>query len=145
VGFLAAKRKGASIVFVNSKRRVLLYLRDNKPGIPYPGCWDLLGGGAEPGESPEDCIKREVLEEIEFDLKGPRLFNVYEMEDRVEHTYWISHDLDIATTPLHEGQKLRWFSQQELTALPEGEVGFGFKPILLDFFRRQPWMNIANE
>ena len=82
---MAAKKQGASIVFVNSERRVLLYLRDNKPGIPYPACWDLLGGTVEPGESPEQCIRREVREEIEFDLKNPQLFTVRDFADRVEH------------------------------------------------------------
>ena len=52
----------------------------------------------EPGESPEECIKREVHEEIEFDLKKLQLFNVYDMADRLEYTYWTAHDLDIATT-----------------------------------------------
>jgi 8-oxo-dGTP diphosphatase len=100
------KRHGASIIFVDSKRRLLLYLRDNKPGIPYPGCWDLLGGTVEPGESPEQCIKREVLEEIEFDLKSPQFFSLRDFEDRVEHTFWSAQDLDLTKTPLHEGQKL---------------------------------------
>jgi len=127
------------MIFVNSALTVLLYLRDQKPGIAYPGCWDLLGGSVEPGESPERCIKREILEEIEFDLTTPHLFKVYDMEDRVEHTYWAMQDLDIAKTRLHEGQRLQWFSQQEIIELLENQIGFGFKEIVLDFFRQQPW------
>ena len=134
-----ALKKGASIIFVDSGLRVLLYLRDNKPGIAYPGCWDLLGGSLEPDESPDQCIMREVSEEIEFDLKTPQLFNRYDMADRVEHTYWLMHNLDIAKTPLHEGQRLQWFSHREITDLPEHQIAFGFKQILLDFFREQPW------
>jgi hypothetical protein len=36
------KRKGTSIIFVNDKKQVLLLLRDDKPGIPYPNMWDVL-------------------------------------------------------------------------------------------------------
>ena len=61
------------------------------------------------------------------------------MEDRVEHTYWAMQDLDIPKTRLHEGQRLQWFSQHEIIELPENQIGFGFKEIVLDFFRQQPW------
>jgi len=30
----------------------------------YPDCWDLVGGHVEPGESPEQALRRECLEEI---------------------------------------------------------------------------------
>jgi 8-oxo-dGTP diphosphatase len=40
------------------------YLRDDKPDIPYPGMWDLPGGGREGTESPIECGLREVQEEF---------------------------------------------------------------------------------
>ena len=130
---------GVSIIFVDGQQRVLLYLRDNKPGISYPGCWDLLGGQIEPGELPQNTIRREVFEEIEFILNEPQLFNVYEMGDRIEHTYWAKQEFDLSTTPLHEGQRLRWFSESEINNLQDDQVGFGFKRILEDFYRKRPW------
>ena len=136
---MSAQRKGTSIIIVNPDRRVLLYLRDNKSGLPHANCWDLLGGKVESGESPEECIRRELREEIELDLKNPKLFGRYDMEDRIEHTYWAELDLHIAATRLHEGQRLEWFSQAEVARLPAHQVAFGFKPILLDFFCKQPW------
>ena len=47
--------------------RVIAYKRDAEPGIPYPGMWDLPGGGREGDETPEACVVREVEEE--FGLK----------------------------------------------------------------------------
>jgi 8-oxo-dGTP diphosphatase len=44
--------------------RLLTYQRDNKPDIPWPGLWDLPGGGREGDETPEDCAVRETLEEF---------------------------------------------------------------------------------
>ena len=43
---------------------MLTYLRDEKPGLRWPGLWDLPGGGREGLESPEDCLLREVEEEF---------------------------------------------------------------------------------
>ncbi|MGV6811944.1 MAG: NUDIX hydrolase [Brevirhabdus sp.] len=43
---------------------LLVYLRDEKHDIPYPGYWDLPGGGREGDELPEECAVRETLEEF---------------------------------------------------------------------------------
>lgn len=47
---------------------LLVYLRDEKPEIPYPGYWDLPGGGREGDELPVDCVIRETREEFGLDL-----------------------------------------------------------------------------
>ena len=39
---------------------VLTYLRDDRPELPFPGCWDLPGGGREGEESAEACVLREL-------------------------------------------------------------------------------------
>lgn len=47
---------------------LLTCLRDTHPGLPWPGMWDLPGGGREGAESPEDCLLREVHEEFGLHL-----------------------------------------------------------------------------
>lgn len=37
-------------------------------GGPFQGCWGLPGGEIEFGESPEASLKREFLEEVNFEL-----------------------------------------------------------------------------
>ncbi len=54
---------GAKIVLLIGDR-LLTLLRDDIPTIPYPGWWDMPGGGREGGESPEACVLRETREEF---------------------------------------------------------------------------------
>ena len=53
--------------------RLLTYLRDDHPGLPWAGWWDLPGGGREGDESPEACLLREVAEEFGLTLSPRRL------------------------------------------------------------------------
>ncbi len=48
--------------------RLLTILRDDKATIPWPGFWDLPGGGREGTESPEACVLRELQEELGLSL-----------------------------------------------------------------------------
>ena len=63
---------GAKIALVCG-RRLLTYRRDLKPAIPWPGLWDLPGGGREGGETPEACALREVREEFGIALTPDRV------------------------------------------------------------------------
>jgi len=44
--------------------RYLMQLRDDIPGIVFPGYWGCFGGGAEPGESLDEAFVREIQEEL---------------------------------------------------------------------------------
>jgi 8-oxo-dGTP diphosphatase len=133
------KKQTASIVLLNSADQCLLFLRDEKPGIPYPNTWDLLGGGIETRESAEEAIRREMLEELELTLTNPALFKIYELADRIEHLFWQRTDLDIRKTTLHEGQKLAWFYEEQIRSLGPEELAFGFRDILVHFYTIRPF------
>jgi 8-oxo-dGTP diphosphatase len=132
------KRQGCSIIFVNSQRQVLLFLRDDFPHIPYPNTWDVPGGHVEDGETPAQCIVREMKEEMGLDLEGFELFAVKEFSDRIEHTFWKPLDLNIDEISLQEGQCLRWFSEEEA----KGTVlAYGFNEIVAEFYSKAPFSN----
>ncbi len=129
------KHRGASIIFYNQTHQVLLVLRDNIPTITYPGLWDVPGGHIENNETPEECIVREMLEEIEVNVEGCTLFRVYKFSDRTEYVFMKEADFDLRNIILHEGQMLRWFSRDEARQV---ELAYGFDKVLVDYFNSQP-------
>jgi len=54
------------VILPIARGRVLLHLRDLKPGINAPGHWGFLGGAISPGEKSRDAARRELLEEVGY-------------------------------------------------------------------------------
>jgi len=68
----------AQALLFDREDRLLIYLRDNKPEIPFPNRWDFFGGHVEPGETAEQALVREVREELGVQLHSWQLFRIYE-------------------------------------------------------------------
>ncbi|MBI9087815.1 MAG: NUDIX hydrolase [Desulfobacterium sp.] len=127
----AMKPRGCSIVFLNRRNQILLLLRDEKPGLPCAGMWDLPGGHVEADETPEQCIVREMDEEMGLTLCPPALFQVVAFDDRTEYVFWQPSDLDIHAIVLTEGQCLKWFDRDEACGTV---LAFGFNQLVEAFF-----------
>lgn len=134
------KKEGVSIILLNPDNKVVMYLRDDKKTIPFPDCWDLLGGHVEKGETPTEAIIREIKEEIEFELDSPILFGVSDEGGRTEYTFWQRVNIDTRKLPLNEGQKPGEFTYDEIKDWKnKKEIAFGFRKTLLDFFDKKPF------
>ena len=62
----------ATLCYVKNNGKTLMIYRHRKNDI-HEGKYNGLGGKFNPGESPEDCITREVKEESGLTIHNPRL------------------------------------------------------------------------
>jgi len=89
------------------------------------------------GETPEQCIVREMKEEMDLTLEEFERFSVMEFTDRAEYTFWKRANLDIEKIDLREGQRLRWFTELEAK---NTKLAYGFNEIIGDFFKKAPFL-----
>jgi 8-oxo-dGTP diphosphatase len=126
------KPLSAGIILINSKKQILLLLRDDIPSIPFPNHWDIPGGHVLVGESPEACVRREMIEEMELELGEIQLFKEYDRDDLHEFIYWKQIDLEPSKIKLLEGQKVEYFTEEKISAM---RLAFRYNDVLKEFFR----------
>ena len=63
----------ATLCYLHHDTHTLMIHRTKRVGDIHAGKWNGLGGKFEPGESPEECVTREVCEESGLEIKAPRL------------------------------------------------------------------------
>ena len=125
----------AAIILENDKGEFLLYLRDNKPGIPFPGYWDLIGGHVEEGETPEEALVREVREELDIELKEYKFYKKYDCltgdaYENIKYIYSGKINLPIEEITLLEGVRPKYFSRAEI---PDVRFANILKSIVMDY------------
>lgn len=63
----------ATLCYVKHDRRTLMVYRNKKANDIHQGKWNGLGGKFEAGETPEECVRREVQEEAGLVIQNPYL------------------------------------------------------------------------
>jgi 8-oxo-dGTP pyrophosphatase MutT (NUDIX family) len=117
----------AAAILMLEDGHYLLQLRDDIPGIWYPGHWGLFGGGVEADEDEITALRREMREEIGLDLEEDqaRLFTRFEFDLRPagkEQYFRSYYEVRIPTAilpclTLHEGADMQAFSAEKALAL----------------------------
>ncbi|RMG54174.1 MAG: VOC family protein [Bacteroidetes bacterium] len=131
-------KKIAAVILTNPAGELLLYLRDNKPGLPFPHHWDLFGGHVEPGETVEAALLREVREELGIELSAYRFFRKYEVrgdEEATPNDKYIFHaeiDQPQQALTLYEGERLHYFRPEEIGSLRFANI---LGRVVADFLR----------
>lgn len=102
----------AAVIEENGK--VLIGRR--KPGRHMGGKWELPGGKIEPGETPEESLARELLEELAIQVRvGEFLCNAFYDGDGVSLELLVYRVQRLEGEPtLIEHQELRWVEPGEL-------------------------------
>jgi len=105
-----------------------------KPGVHLAGYWEFPGGKREPGESLEDCLRRELFEELRIQVDVPVPYRI------------IRHDYPEKTVELHfyrcaieEGQATAIDCAEIRWVLPEELRHFTFPPadqVIIDALQR---------
>lgn len=89
--------------------------------------WELPGGKLEPGESPAQCVGREIAEELSLDVTVAEILDswVYEITPAVcvlIVTYGCVERAERAAVRSHEHKELAWMPLQDLASvrMPDG-------------------------
>ena len=134
-------RRAVAIAILHQDNQFLLQLRDDIPGIPYPGYWAFFGGHLELGEAPEDAIQRELLEEIGYQPPVLAKFGIYADDKVVRHVFHGPLTVGTDALVLGEGWDFGFFTIEDIKrgdryseiAQQVRPLGPPHQQILLDF------------
>lgn len=108
----------AGVVLLRADNAALLQLRDEKPGLRHAGLWVFPGGQCEPGETVEQCARREFLEETGYlcETLLPLTAFTYDQDDNNppdQVTFFWGRFDGVQPVSCREGQALQFFRRNE--------------------------------
>ncbi|MGD1903239.1 MAG: NUDIX domain-containing protein [Geitlerinemataceae cyanobacterium] len=137
-----------ALAILHRDDRFLMQLRDDKPGILYPGVWGFFGGHMEPGETPEVAVVRELEEELGYTAPKLEMFDCHIDGGVKRHMFWGPLTVEPEALDQTEGWDLGLVTEEEARkgqafSVAAGKVckmGAPHQKILLgfiDFYRQQ--------
>ncbi|MEH7399188.1 8-oxo-dGTP diphosphatase MutT [Priestia megaterium] len=120
---------------IKDKDLLLIAKRHSKDLLA--GKWEFPGGKLEPGETPEECLVREIREELRVEVEIGSFYddNVYSFKDQAIHLlfYWAEIMNGEVTPIVHDDVK--WITIKELAR-------FDFAPADIPIVKRLERENI---
>ena len=113
----------AAVAVLRRGRRILLTRRAYPP---FAGTWDLPGGFLEPGERPEQALRRELREELGITVRDARLllFETDRYGPNGVPVLAVTYEAVLPSGRIRPGDDVseaRWFAED---ALPYRAIGF---------------------
>lgn len=88
---------------------------------PLPGKWEFPEGKLEPGEAPEECLRREIREELDLEVRVGGIVDVVYHRYDTGPVLLLAYRCTLADRPLPRGSlpadTVRWVSPAELASL----------------------------
>lgn len=116
----------AAIIFKGSKILIARKVPEKHMG----GFWEFPGGKIEDGEAPENCLKREIKEELSIDVEVGDFFmeneHHYKEKSILLKAYFCKHLSGEIT--LNDHDKVEWVEKSELQ-------NFNFAPADVPFVK----------
>ena len=111
----------ATLCYLRHEGHTLMLHRVKRADDIHAGKWNGLGGKFEEGETPEECVIREVREESELTIENPRLrgllmFTGFKGEDWYVFVF-TAQEFSGELKENGEGY-LKWIPNAELESLP---------------------------
>lgn len=120
----------STLCYISDADRILMLYRNKKENDPNEGKWIGIGGKIEAGETPEECIRREVMEETGLILTDLYFHGIIKFISES----WGDEDMYLFSSSGYEGEmndlcdegELRWIERDKLLSLPlwEGDKHF---------------------
>lgn len=102
----------AALIFQNGN----ILITKRLPGYHLAGLWEFPGGKQEPDESLEECLERELKEELDIEVRAEKLISTvrHEYEKKIVslHVFECSH-LSGDPKPI-ECQEFKWVKPEDL-------------------------------
>jgi 8-oxo-dGTP diphosphatase len=113
--------KLATLCYLRSAGRTLMIHRIKKANDMHQGKWNGLGGKLEPGETPEECARREIAEESglrvsNLTLKGLLTFPAFANEEDWYAFVFVANEFEGELIDSPEGV-LQWIDDSDLMEL----------------------------
>ncbi len=114
-------------LMVTPDGRYLLQHRDDLDGIFFPGFWGNFGGAVDPGETPENALHRELIEELQYKPSRVQPFATTSLDFSFaghgvlpRHFFEVQIEAEeVADMVLGEGQGMALMEGAEIVAMPK--------------------------
>ncbi|MCR4999391.1 MAG: 8-oxo-dGTP diphosphatase [Lachnospiraceae bacterium] len=128
--------KKTTLCYIKKDNRILLLHRIRKLNDPNEGKWIGIGGHFESGETPEQCLLREVREETNLTLTSYHYIGIITFESDTYDT----EEMHLFTADAFEGEvdyncdegELAWMDIEQVSSLPMWEGDREFLPYVLE-------------
>ena len=108
----------AAIICDNIKEKNKIFATARGYG-ELKGGWEFPGGKVEPGETPEQALVREIMEELDTEIKVGELIDTIEFDYPTFHLSmdWFWAEVTKGHLELKEAEAAKWLTKDQLDSV----------------------------